>query len=108
MSVRNVMPVVVAPPAAFEIVDAAAAYEATRVGLGRSFLDEVRGVRVRIEDEPENGPVVHPSGLRRTLVHRFPFGIVYRVTSGVIEIVALLPTWADPVSITEQSSVGMA
>jgi hypothetical protein len=92
---RTLSVVVVAPPAAFEIADAAAAYEATRRGLGRVFLEEVRGVRVRIEEHPESCPEVYP-GLQRALVHRFPFGVIYRVTSREIQIIALLPTRTQP------------
>ena len=109
MSARRMLPVVVAPPAAFEILDAAAAYEATRPGLGRAFLEEIRAVRIRIEEHPESCPVVHShGGLRRALVHRFPFGVIYRVTDDAIQILAVLATRADPIKITVRAGSGMA
>ena len=80
------------------MVDAATAYEATRPGLGRAFLDEVRGVRFRIEEFPEGCPEVY-AGLRRALVHRFPYGVIYRVTAEAIQILAVLPTRADPLKV---------
>lgn len=91
--------VVVAPPAAFEIADAATAYEATRPGLGRAFLDEVHDAADRIAEFPASCPMVHePTGVRRVLMHRFPFGMIYRVREDEIQVIAVLPTRADPIS----------
>jgi hypothetical protein len=110
MSARKMLSVVIAPPAAFEIMDAAGAYEATRAGLGRVFLEELGGVRDRIQEHPESCPQVHPTGLRRALVHRFPFGVIYRVTAREIQVLAVLPTRADPHRIEAKTggAVGMA
>jgi hypothetical protein len=110
MSGRKVLSVVVvAPGAACEIVDVAAAYEATRPGLGEAFLEEVRSVRYRIEEYPLIGPCVHEEmGVRRVLVRRFPFGVVYRVTQSEIQIIAVLPTRADPLRIRARAGLGMA
>lgn len=104
---KRLLPVVGAPPAAFEMADIAAAYEATRIGLGRAFLDEVRGARDRVEEFRESFPLVYP-GVRRALVHRFPFGVLYRVTPRDIQILAVLPTRADPERMPERVGSGMA
>ncbi|MCC6358751.1 MAG: type II toxin-antitoxin system RelE/ParE family toxin [Phycisphaerales bacterium] len=85
----------VAPAAAFDIADATTAYEATRPGLGREFLHELRRARVQIERFPAGSQQVLP-GVRRCLIRRFPFGVFYRPLPDRIEIVAVLPTQADP------------
>ncbi len=94
-------PVVIAPAAVFEIADAVAAYEATRPSLGRAFMDELRRIRVDVERFPEGFHEVLPT-VRRALLHRFPYGVLYRVTPAAIEIVALMPTRADPARIAQR------
>ncbi|MBX3357328.1 MAG: type II toxin-antitoxin system RelE/ParE family toxin [Phycisphaeraceae bacterium] len=98
----RLLPVVIAPPAVFEIANAASAYDATRPGLGREFLAEIRGAAVRIEEFPLSCPEVHP-GVRRALTHRFPFGVLYRVTPEAVQILAVLPTMADPISMLRRA-----
>lgn len=90
-----ILPIVVAPAAAFDIADATTAYEATRPGLGREFLHELSRTRHQIERFPAGSQQVLP-GIRRCLVRRFPFGVIYRYLPDRIEIVAVLPTQADP------------
>lgn len=98
------LPVVVAPAAAFDIADATTAYEATRPGLGREFLDELRRARLQIERFPAGSQQVLP-GARRCLIRRFPFGVIYRILTDRIEIVAILPTQADPVQMAVRAEI---
>lgn len=91
--------VVVSPAAAFEIADATTAYEATRPGLGRDFLHELSRARVQIERFPAGCQQVLP-GIRRCLIHRFPFGVIYRCLPDRIEVLAVLPTQADPMRVS--------
>jgi plasmid stabilization system protein ParE len=99
------LPVVISPAAAFDIADAATAYEATRPGLGRKFLREVRLARLQIARFPAGCQQVLP-GVRRCLIHRFPFGVTYRCTPDRIEILAVLPTQADPLRVTIRAGAG--
>lgn len=101
MTGRRTIDIVIAPPAAFEVADVASAYDTSRPGLGRAFLEEFRGAVVRIEEFPYGCPEVHP-GVRRALTHRFPFGVLYRVAPRAIQILAVLPTMADPVSMVHR------
>lgn len=100
-----ILPVVLSPAAAFDIADAATAYEATQAGLGRAFLNELRRARVHIERFPAGCQQVLP-GVRRCLVRRFPFGIIYRCQADRIEILAVLPTQADPLRVTIRVAAG--
>lgn len=99
------LPVVLSPAAAFDIADAATSYEATRIGLGREFLTELRRARLQIERFPAGCQHVMP-GVRRCLMHRFPFGVIYRSRPDRIEILAVLPTQADPLRLTVRASAG--
>lgn len=88
-------PLTVTPVAEFDIADAAGAYEATRPGLGQRFLDDLRHVRSRLEQFPDACPEVYP-GVRRALMRSFPFGVLYRTLPHELQIIAVLPTKADP------------
>jgi hypothetical protein len=65
------------PEAEAEFVDASLYYETRVAGLGRQFSAEVRRIISLIREYPDAGaPVRLP--VRRTLVDRFPYAIVYR------------------------------
>ena len=61
-----------------DLADAAVWYEEQREGLGHQFLDEVLSVFSVISETPLMFPIVHRN-IRRALIHRFPFGVYYRV-----------------------------
>lgn len=64
-------------------------HEARRNGLGRQFLDEIYRTLRTISEQPAMYPVV-ARNTHRALVHRFPFGIYYRVKQVAIVVVAIL------------------
>ncbi|GMU39046.1 MAG: hypothetical protein KJ057_17280 [Phycisphaerae bacterium] len=98
------LPISVAPAATFDIADGTTAYEATRSGLGREFLHELRRARFQIERFPAGSQQVLP-GVWRCLIRRFPFGVFYRTLPDRIEIVAVLPTQADPFRLTVRAEL---
>ena len=61
--------------------------ERNETASGR-FQRELERAIERISERPETGSS-YLSNTRRVLLRRFPFFIVYRVRSGVLEIVAL-------------------
>lgn len=63
-------------------------YEAASPGLGFAFLDGLAHAIEALEDYPEFG-VDLGGGLRRMVVHRFPFNIVYAIEDEAIVIVAV-------------------
>ena len=89
------LPVRVRPEAAQDLEDAAAWYEAQGRGLGHEFLDEVRRSLQRVVEQPELYPSVHRA-TRRVLIHRFPFGVFYRVEMDSIVVVAVMHGSRDP------------
>jgi len=76
------------PPAEEEMTDASIFYEAATSGLGAGFLDEVQRVVNILRDHPELGQPVGRA-LRRALLYRFPFSLVYSVEIDKILIVAV-------------------
>lgn len=63
-------------------------YEECRPGLGLEFAQEVYAAIARVVQFPEAWAPMSRN-TRRCLVNRFPFGVIYRVKSGYIEVVAV-------------------
>lgn len=75
--------------AEFEPCDAARYYDAESPGLGAAFIDEVERCTAAIVEHPEAGTYVRGL-IRRRLVHRFPYGILYTHTSTDDRILAVM------------------
>ena len=76
------------PEAEAEFAAAALFYESRIVGLGRSFSAEVERIVSLIREYPDAGaPVRLP--VRKTLVDRFPYAIVYRRDRESILVLAI-------------------
>ena len=76
-------------PASEELADAVRWYEDSRLGLGAEFFDAVEQTLSRIEAHPEVGAAAFGDpDLRRVLIPRFPYQVVYRLPLGEIVIVA--------------------
>ena len=89
-------------PAAEEMLEASMYYERQAPGLGRAFLAEVRRAVQGILENPHVGRIVQQP-IRRRLIRGFPFGILYRVNTHEIVIIAISHLrrrpgyWADRV-----------
>ncbi len=81
-------PVVFLPEAEQEMLEAAKYYESQATDLGIDFLSEVERAVNSIAELPMTWPVIEGE-LRRRLVRRFPFGILYRIEPEEIVIVAV-------------------
>ncbi len=77
------------PEAEADIEDAATWYERQREGLGQNFFDDVLIALDAISENPNIYPVVHRQ-TRRAVVHRFPFGIFYRVGEDSVVVLAVM------------------
>ena len=75
------------PEAEEELNEAARFYERRREGLGLEFLNEVERTVASILAHPRSGPAISRS-IRRRIVRRFPFGVLYAIHSEKIVIVA--------------------
>jgi plasmid stabilization system protein ParE len=76
------------PEAEEEMNEAAQFYEGRTEGLGKDFLDEVEHTIQSILAFPKSGPVVSKN-LRRRILRRFPFGLLYAIENERIVIVAV-------------------
>ena len=76
------------PPAEDEMIEAAVFYETASNGLGNDFLEDVQQAIDRLCVYPLSGEAVAP-GLRRMLLHRFPFNVMYLVETNVILVIAI-------------------
>lgn len=83
------------PAAAADLDYAYARYEEERKGLGEEFYAEVRATAQRVVERPEAYPVVIRQ-TRRALVHRFPYGLFYRIVGDTIVFVACFHTSRNP------------
>lgn len=75
--------------AELELFEAAQYYESESPGLGVAFLNEVERCTIAIVEHPELGTLVVGS-IRRRLVHRFPYGILYTHTPSCVRILAVM------------------
>jgi plasmid stabilization system protein ParE len=77
------------PEAEQDLSEAANWYEEQLAGLGNQFLDEAVVAFSSIAESPLMYPIVHRN-TRRTLIHRFPFGVYYRVEDTTIVVLAVM------------------
>jgi plasmid stabilization system protein ParE len=82
-------------PAEEEMLEAAAYYESRAAGLGRDFLRKVCNAISDIENHPDRWPVLE-LGVRRRLVHRFPYAVLYKHEGGETVIVAVMHLRRQP------------
>ena len=75
-------------PAEQEMLDAATYYELQAGGLGREFLEKIGSAVADIAENAERWPIVRLN-VRRRLVHRFPYGLLYRVDPEEVVILAV-------------------
>ena len=77
------------PEAQDEFISAAQFYESQTAGLGLDFILTVKRTYERLLEFPATGP---PLGrrLRRLLVPKFPYGLLYRVGPERMYIVAVM------------------
>jgi plasmid stabilization system protein ParE len=87
--------VVVTEAAELDINAAAVWYEREAVGLGRQFLDAVTATLKRIENNPQQFPLVY-GDKRRALLKRFPYGLYFRVEPTVAVVVGCFHGHRNP------------
>ena len=76
------------PEAEAELAEAVAFYDAEDPSLGSGFADAVEIAVQFVRANPEAGPPVRRA-LRRWLVRRFPYSIIYREESERVYILAI-------------------
>lgn len=69
--------------------DAACYYERQAPGLGADFLTKIETALHDIASAPERWPIVSDN-IRRRLIRRFPYSLLYRVDTEEIIILAVM------------------
>ena len=64
-------------------------YEDKRKGLGREFASEIALAVNTVREHPMRWPVLS-NNVRRYLVHRFPYGIVYKTYADHVRVLAIM------------------
>ena len=77
------------PLAEEELNEAARFYDERSPGLGQDFLEEIKRTIDSIAAHPDSGYLISQN-LRRRIVRRFPFGVIYAVETDRIIIVAVM------------------
>ena len=72
-----------------ELNEAAHYYERESPGLGTAFVAEVERCTAAILEHPQASPVVRGT-IRRRLLRRFPYGLLYRVRPEHVRILAVM------------------
>jgi plasmid stabilization system protein ParE len=70
-------------------------YDQQADGLGKEFLDELDRVIRRIVAYPRSAMEIEP-GLRRGLLARFPYGLIYGKDGDTVVIVAVAHLHREP------------
>jgi plasmid stabilization system protein ParE len=89
------LPVVLRPEAQAEFDEAFDRYEQQRPGLGVDFVERVQEVLDRIADAPTLYEQVFQD-MRRAVVRRFPYLVLYRVEEHQIVVLAVFHGKRDP------------
>lgn len=75
-------------PAREEFLEAAAFYEREAAGLGAEFIDEFENAAQLLTSSPHLGSRFE-GNVRRKLLRRFPFQLIYEVTPDGVLVVAV-------------------
>lgn len=93
-------PIELAPEARDEVREAATWYDEQRAGLGEEFLEELERLFSRMSQLPRSFPILmdprRELGLRRALLPRFPYGVVFVELEDDLRVIAVAHTKRRP------------
>ena len=72
-----------------EFEEAADYYESAREGLGGEFREEFERLSLKIRRGPRQFPQYKQTGLRHTILRRFPFVVYYREMAESVVVYAI-------------------
>ena len=88
-------PVRIAAPAARELRQARAWYEAQVPGLGARLIAAIDNAIAEICENPWRFALVHRD-VRRAFARAFPFGVCYRELDSAVRVIAVVHLHRDP------------
>jgi|SRR6185503_6206197 len=87
--------IVIAPEAIADLAAAKQWYQDQRWGLGDDFELCIEATLQAIAAHPERFPLTHRS-LRKALIRRYPYLVVYRVLADLVVVIAVVHTSRSP------------
>ncbi|MBE2228859.1 MAG: type II toxin-antitoxin system RelE/ParE family toxin [Ignavibacteria bacterium] len=81
--------------AELDMLDAYYWYESEKNGLGKNFLSEIESNFLLLEANPLLYQVIYKN-VRRSLLHKFPFGIYFIVDKEIINIISVAHLSRNP------------
>lgn len=76
------------PEAEEEYIEAVRFYEEQQAKLGLSLINEFEKTIALVLRHPQTWKVIHPSGIRRVRLARFPYSVFYRILADEAQITA--------------------
>ena len=83
------------PEAESELSETALWYTKRGTGLGDRFLDEVSRSLATLEESPDRFPIVEGE-IRKTLLHRFPYVVLFSIRGDEVVVISCFHTRRDP------------
>ena len=77
------------PAAEAEHLESVAYFESKRPGLGAMYLAEFESVMSTVCEAPHRYPVEKQPDVRRVRMKRFPFTVMFRAASGIVQVLAV-------------------
>jgi hypothetical protein len=77
------------PAASDEHLESVAYYESQQPGLGALYLDEFDRIMGFVSDAPTRYPIEKQPDIRRIQMQKFPFSVLYRVSSNTLQVLAI-------------------
>ena len=81
-----------------ELAEAVQYYDEQRPGLGNELLSELDSTLTTMEAFPSAWPMI-TNDLRRAMLARFPYGVLYRTNEHEITVAAFMDLRRDPKDI---------
>ena len=76
------------PAAEAEHLESVAYYESKQAGLGASYLAEFERTMSDACEAPHRYPIEKQPDVRRIRMNRFPFAVLFRESSGTVQVLA--------------------
>jgi toxin ParE1/3/4 len=86
---------IVSPEAEADIESAQLWYEHQRAGLGDAFIEQLEAVFETISTHPEMFRI-YRRDVRRAMLRRFPYAVMYRVTTEGVHVLAVMHAGRRP------------
>jgi plasmid stabilization system protein ParE len=92
------LPLILHEAALDEMGEAITWYESKEHGLGTALRESIEHAFAKIQRDPSSHQVVEGSGIRRRLIERFPFSIIYVIfDEDHIFIISVFHTSRNPI-----------